>query len=203
MYLMPKIMKRILFVLFTLFCFLSGESFAFAAVSLDTSGLTEAQKAELVLKAEELKKQAVEDAKDKIAKVDVDEANKWVDLGRNIATTITTTAGELGIAADKFLDSTSGKITLLLIFWHVAGRDFVGLVVGIPLLIVLICVWVWSFRRMCIIKSVTEKEPEKGFKKNIVYEYYSSGDKSVNNTRVWMFCLLIAIIWICCGFIIF
>lgn len=175
-------------------------SFPVAAIEVDTSGMTNAQKAELVLKAEELKKQAVDEAKKvaETATIEVDDASKWVDLGKNIATVITTVAGDLGIAADKFLGSTSGKITLFIVFWKVAGKDMLGFIIGCPLLIVLVSLWVWSFRRMCIIRSITEKKPTEGFRSIREFEFYGSDDESTNITRVFMAIVLVIIIWICC-----
>lgn len=46
---------------------------------------------------------------------------EWVDLGKNAALAITEVAGGLGVAADKVLDSTSGKIAVALIGAKVLG----------------------------------------------------------------------------------
>ena len=164
------------------------------AIDVDTSGLTEVQKAQLVLKAEELKKLAVQEAK---PIVDLEEADKWVNLGKDIATVVTTTAGELGIAADKFLESTTGKMTMFFVFWKIAGKDVLGFIVGTGLLTVLLPTWFWSFRRMCVIESVEVKEPEKGFKSLREYRYQDGSKDSVIGMRVVMFVVLALILWMC------
>jgi hypothetical protein len=179
-------MKEKIFVLAMFFCFLSVLSFpAYAATVVDTSNLTESQKAELVLQAEKMKQEAAITSAQKV--------NEWVDVGKNIGMALTSSAKELGVAADTFLQSTAGKITVVFIFWKVMGRDLVHFIIGFLFFVVSITSWIYFFRRMCVIKSVNIEYPKEGLLKRIKhFDYYGEGD--VDGTRWAMFVALIIVI---------
>ena len=124
---------------------------AMAQVIINTSGLTDEQKAQLVVQAEAMKKNQT------IESLNPEKLNEWVTLGKNIGLAITATAKELGVAADSFLNSTTGKITVGLIVWHYAGKDIINLVGGTIAWIILTSIVIWSFRFFHMTKRVTTK----------------------------------------------
>ncbi len=155
------------------------------AADIDMRGLTAEQRAQLVIQAEQMKKKETPT---------VEKVSQWVELGKNVGVALTSTAKELGVAADTFLQSTTGKITIVLIFWKIMGRDLVHMFVGIGLLCTLVPLWVYLFRKMCLIKSVRTEYPTEKFKKVKIVEHY--GEDVVDGTRVLMFIVLAIIIFI-------
>lgn len=152
------------------------------SAEINTNGLTEEQKAQLIIQAEQMKKQQMPT---------VEKVNQWVDLGKNVGLALVSTAKELGVAADAFLQSTTGKITVALIFWKIMGRDVLHMFVGVGLMCILIPLWIYFFRKMCIIKSVKiEYLTDKPFKKIKHIEHYGEGD--IDGTRVVMLIVLAA-----------
>lgn len=149
---------------------------------VDAEGLTKEQEAQIQLQIEQIKKEGQ-------SKATVETANEWVDLGKNVALAFTTVAKDLGVAADSFLQSTTGKVTLVLIVWKVAGKDIIGVIIGVIMMIAFTTMWVYFFRRLCIVKSVVIKTPETGFKKVKEVRYYNEDE--VVGTRVTMLFILI------------
>lgn len=150
--------------------------------SVDLSGLTEKQKAELVRQAENMKTEATQTQ-------NTETVNKWVDTGKNVALAITTVAKDLGIAADTFMESTTGKITAATVLWIVLGKDIIQIAVGLLLFGVGLPLWVYFFRRLCVIKSIVTTPTEGRWRVKKGITYYEEGE--VDNTRWTMLILLV------------
>lgn len=182
-------MKAMMLSFMLMVAFLFPGRPAFANVEgINLSGLTEAQKAELVQKAEEMK----------VPKegVSVQKVNEWVDLGKNVAIAFTSAAKELGIAADAFLNSNTGKLTAALIIWKVLGQDVLHFIVGGAFLVVLIPMWAYYFRRLCVVRTVKITYPEKGkgIRKIKEFEYMNGDDSTVQVLRWVMAAIFLLII---------
>lgn len=152
------------------------------SADVDVGGLTKEQEAQIQLQIEQIKKEGQ-------SKATVETANEWVDFGKNVALAFTTVAKDLGVAADSFLQSTTGKVTLVLIVWKVAGKDIIGVIIGVIMMIAFTTMWVYFFRRLCIVKRVVIKTPETGYKKVKEEQYYDEDE--VMGTRMMMLLVLI------------
>lgn len=164
----------------------------YAGVSLDTGGLTEAQKAQLVIEIEKMKSEAKKVEAPSVPVVQ--KAEEWVELGEKIARVMITVAKQLGVAADELLNSTTGKITMVIVVWKLIGQDLLGVAVGISFLVVFILMWAYYFRRLCVIKGVIEKTPEKGFRRVREYQYHDYKDGTIQGIRFLMFIILVIIV---------
>ncbi|NTW13908.1 MAG: hypothetical protein HGA31_02660 [Candidatus Moranbacteria bacterium] len=154
---------------------------------VDLHGLTEAQKAQLVQQAEEMK--APKEG------VTAQKVNEWVDLGKNVAIAFTSAAKELGIAADAFLNSNTGKLTAALIIWKVLGQDVLHFIIGGTLLVVLIPMWAHYFRRLCVVQTVKITYPEKGKGVRKIKEYvYMNGDDDTVQVIRWIMLVVLALV---------
>lgn len=158
------------------------------SADVDVGGLTKEQEAQIQLKIEQIKKEGQSKSE-----ATVETANEWVDFGKNVALAFTTVAKDLGVAADSFLQSTTGKVTLALIVWKVAGKDIIGVIIGVIMMIAFTTMWVYFFRRLCIVKSVVIKTPETGFKK-VKEERYYDGDEVIEIRLIMLFVLIIEVI---------
>ena len=158
--------------------FFTGICFA----EISTAGLTKEMEAQLIIQAEQMKKSVGT----------TEQVNQWVDVGKNIGMAITSVAKELGVAVDSFMNTTTGKITMGLIIYKVIGRDLIHIMVGISLLITLLSLWVYFFRKLCVIKSITIEYPTEKFKKIKRVEHYRADE--VDGTRLMMLFALAGII---------
>lgn len=197
-------MKEIMMLLVGIFCLLFATvSFAESIAQINLSGLSEEQRAQLVMQAEQMKKSADVDAEK--SKQIVEMANEYTQLAENISAVIVTVAGKVGIAADEFLKSTSGKITVGLIFWKMAGKDLSGMiihiVVGVGLFFIMMPIWIYMFRRLCLIQSIEIQVPEEGFKRKKEITYMDGRNDSVQIMRFIMLVVLVGLIFACIGII--
>lgn len=164
-----------------------------AQVNVNTSGLTDAQKAKLIQMAETMKEEVAK--AEQASQFSPERVNEWTELGKNIALAFTTVAKELGVAADQFLNSTTGKVTLVLIIWKVAGQDILGLALGVMFLLTFVPLWVYFFRKLCLMKSVTIEAIEGQRRPKRTVEYFG---KDINDdiiiTRWVMLFVLMSIV---------
>ena len=165
---------------------------------IDERGLTEEQKHQLALQAEQMKKQNESGAIDPSA-IDPQKLNEWVDLGENIGVAVAATAKELGVAADEFLNTRTGQITVVLIVWKVMGEDIVGIIGGTMAWIAITMLIVWSFKYFFMSKKVVNKESgEVTYVRR--YEFHSSDARAAAAcAHVGMFILTCIV----CGSIVF
>lgn len=115
----------------------------FAAVEINTQGLTEKQKAELVTQIEDLKTKAKEAA----AVPTVERANQWVEVGRNAGLALASCAKEVGIAGDAFLNSYTGKVVFSVLIFKMIGGPLIHFAAGVLILGICIPIWIWSYRK--------------------------------------------------------
>ena len=156
---------------------------------IDTSGLTPEQKAELQLQAEQMKKK----------KLDAAEVGEYAVLGQQVAKAIGAACKELNVAVNDFAATPVGKMTIVLIMWKVAGREVAKIVTGGILFVILISIWIYLFRRMCVIKEIKYKD---GKKDGVVYYNSENCSSDLGITRVIMgIALLVSVV--ACSLIMF
>lgn len=168
-------MKKLLLTLLLLF------AMPVQAQDLVIRGLNEEQSAELALKAAQMKSMPNS----------VEQLTEYAEIGQKYGIAIVATAKELGIAADELLDTTVGKVAMVLIVWKVAGESLLGIVGGFIWFIAAIPMWLYMFRRLCLIESVV-KTPVEGrvFRKKVVN--YVHGNEREGH-KILMMIILIAI----------
>ncbi len=179
-------MIRILMLVFALVAFSIPVAHA---ERLLVDGLTEEQVAKLQLDAAKMK---AAPAKGNVT----DRMAEYAEIGQKYGVALAATAKELGVAADELLDTTVGKVALVLIVWKVMGDDLLGVVVGIPYMVLGFFAWFYMFRRMCVIKTVT-KEPIEGrwLRKKIV-TYHDTSNESTWSTRWVMLLAMVTCVFV-------
>jgi hypothetical protein len=123
-------MKKLLLILALMF---STAVYAGSATSVDVSGLSEEQIAEL--------KKTVIDAKlHKESPVNISaavrqEAGAWGDMGANMGKAMVGAAKEMGVAANDFSQTSLGKVTVAIVVYKIIGRDILKMISGFLVLL--------------------------------------------------------------------
>lgn len=97
----------------------------FAAVQVDTSGLTDAQKATLVQQAEQMKAEV--QSPEGVAET----VDKWVNVGERFGKMMGGAAKEVGMAANDFLQTPVGMLTAGLIIFNYVGGPIIHVTLGL------------------------------------------------------------------------
>ena len=105
---------------------MSSMAFAGERVSIDTSKLTAEQK-------EQLGKMVLQDSPKTDGELDMLE--KAARFGQIIGSGIGAAASELGIAVNEFSQTTPGRVAMLILVWKYMGDAILGVMVGIPVLV--------------------------------------------------------------------
>lgn len=175
--------------LFAVFALMLSMSFAHANTDTRLSGydnLSDAQKAELAVKVSEMASQQKAPAVPTIGTVE-----KWAGFGQQIGSALAGTARELGIVANEFIKTPAGQVTMYLVIWKVMGSEVVHVGAGLLILSIFVPLWIYLFRRMCIIKGFNIKTitDDAGKTKNVkVPEFFQPSE--VSEERGWMLVIL-------------
>ena len=105
---------------------MSSMAFAGERVSIDTSKLTAEQK-------DQLGKMVLQDSPKTDGELDMLE--KAARFGQIIGSGIGAAARELGIAVNEFSQTTPGRVAMLILVWKYMGDAILGVMVGIPVLV--------------------------------------------------------------------
>ncbi len=82
---------------------------------------------------------------------------KWVGLGKEVGVAVNDSLAALTDQSERFGKTNVGKFTMFIVAYKVLGKDAVGVVIGVPLLVVFLVIWVWSYRRTCIQRTILVK----------------------------------------------
>lgn len=115
------------------------------AQTIDISKLTPDQQAALQKSAASMAPGAAVEVKN-ISATAREETEKWAELGGNMGKAAVGAAREIGMAANEFVSTPLGKITMGVVVYKVIGKEIVRTVIGLGLLIFFFTMAVVMFR---------------------------------------------------------
>ena len=85
---------------------------------------------------------------------------KWVGLGKEVGVAVDSSLGAITDQADHFSKTGVGKLTIALVIWKVLGDQAVHIVAAGVELMLIIPLWIWSYRKFCFSHRIlVEKGP--------------------------------------------
>jgi len=101
----------------------------------------------------------------------IEQAGKFVGLGKEIGTAMNESLAALTETASKFADTKLGKFTLFLVAYKVIGKDLIQYVISFILLLVGIPTFIHLILKNCITRKIPVETDED--KPNVIkYETY-------------------------------
>lgn len=98
---------------------------------------------ELIVQCEQKKLLAAQEASNSVVSItkpdgtiSTEKLSEWGKIAQEFAKALGIAAKEMGIAIDDFLGTTAGKLTAIIIIYHVMGEAILGIFLGIPLMFV-------------------------------------------------------------------
>lgn len=167
-------------------------SVSFAGIDKDDLGdfnkLTATQKAEIISQIAHSKEQNDKFGVGQIPTTP-EKLRKWAEVGSAVGKGLVATASELGVEVNEFAKTGVGKLAIVLLIWKVMGSDIIHIVGGIMWFMIALPMWMYYFRKLCIVKDITYND--KG--KKIKVSYFEKGE--VEEARITMtFAIVIIII---------
>lgn len=175
-------------------------TFAYAdtpSVQSQMGKLSDTKRAELALKIAQAVEEEQAATAPILSKVPASaQMEKWASVGEQIGKALAGTARELGVVANDFIKTPAGQITMAMIVWKIMGHEIAQLAVGLLMFFTLVPLWVYMFRRMCIIKSVTYNTTTVEGKsvKTKEVQYYNSAKDDIEGTKFFMGLFLVCIV---------
>lgn len=116
-----------------------------------------------------------------------EEVTRLKMIGQSIGVAFTAFASELGVNPLELSSMDIGKEGYAIIVWKVVGPGIVGIFLSLFILLVGVPLWIYLFRRMCVIKSIEYADG----KKRLVTHH---GEGSVDGTRIIMMIAIAALL---------
>jgi hypothetical protein len=120
------------------------------------------------------------------------DANKWIGLGREIGAATREGLNAVVETAEKFGTTKVGTFVMVMIAWKIMAKDVIGIVLGVPLLIGGVCIWIWAMKRLYFgYRIVAEVDGRtKKYADHPPYKFDSSDARTA--TGIFMFISLAA-----------
>lgn len=105
------------------------------------------------------------------------QVSQWVGIGREIGEATREGLNAVVDTTEKFGSTKVGTFVMVMIAWRVMAREILGVVLGIPILIAGVCVWLWAAKRLFFGYRVLAKKEghTKTYEDHPSYEF-ASGD---------------------------
>ena len=127
---------------------------------------------------------------------------KWVGMGKEIGEAANGALGAVTTNAEQLSQTGVGKFLLFIVAWKVLGKDIIQFLVGVPMLIFGLSVFVWSWRRNCIFPRVVKVTKGEG-KKIVEYDQSEDWDEQQANYLRWAHIGMLFLWVLMCMIIIF
>lgn len=119
---------------------------------IDVNGLTAEQIAEIKNRTEEMRAKTPEGQ----TQATIEKAQTYVEIGRSLGAGIGEAARSMGVAVNDFANTPVGRLATFAILWKVIGYDFIGIIFGVIWFTIMVPLWVYFFRRICLQGEVRE-----------------------------------------------
>jgi hypothetical protein len=103
-----------------------------------------------------------------------DKNQSWAGLGHEIGTAVNESLSAVTTQAANFGNTSIGKITIAIVVYKIIGKDLTNLFIGLILIAVIIPIWLWSFWKNCLTRSILVGVSKEGLK---TYEVINKCDR--------------------------
>lgn len=94
-----------------------------------------------------LTKDQLDQVRQKQIQEKVQSYGKWVGIGHELGTAVNESLTAVTTQANNFAQTPVGKLTAALVIWKVVGHDVMGFIVGSLEIIIILPIWIWSYRK--------------------------------------------------------
>jgi len=153
-------------------------------------GLSDAQRAEIVLQAANLA--AANKAVPETIVPKVNEVREWTALIDAVGDGIVDVAKKTGMAVNDFSESRVGMFTMFIIAWNYLGQDLLGVIFGFSWLTFMVPAWIYCYRRLFLFEQVVyyDKSSSGGKRKEVSY----SDGKRIGDATTFFYWLTLVLI---------
>lgn len=87
--------------------------------------------------------------------------SKWIGMGREVGIATREGLNAVVDTAEKFGTTKVGTFVLVMVAWNIMAKQVLGVILGIPILIAGVGVWMWAMKRLFFGYRVLEKKEGK------------------------------------------
>lgn len=109
------------------------------------------------------------------------ELGTWANWGKEIGVATREALTAVVDQSERFGATKVGTFVMVMVAWRIMGKDLMGFVIGVPMLITVLCLWVWTVKRLFFgYKAVDTRTGWLGLQKTykLIPPYKFSGDEA-------------------------
>lgn len=92
----------------------------------------------------------------------VENISQWVGLGKEIGVAMNEGLNALTTNAVNFSETELGRFTMFIIAWKVLGKDAMRIFIALPAWLLIMGLFVWSYRRSCFPNKILKSKTDAG-----------------------------------------
>lgn len=104
------------------------------------------------------------------------EVHSWVGVGKEVGVAINDSMSAINIQANNFAQTPVGKLTAIVVVWKLIGDSLIGILVhismGLLFMVVSLSIWLWSYKKTCMTRSV------------VIGEHYNDKGKKIRDYKI-------------------
>lgn len=119
--------------------------------------------------------------------------SSWIGMGKEIGLATREGLNAVVDTAEKFGSTKVGNFVMIMVAWKIIGRDVLGIVLGIPIMIAGVILWIWVGKRLFFgYQVLTEIRPDKTKVYQTERYEFNGGSDARGAAGVAMFATIVA-----------
>ena len=86
------------------------------------------------------------------------DVHEWAGVGKEVGEAVNSSLAAITTQSNNFAQTGVGRVTIALVVWKVLGDQAVHILGGIIEVIILLPLWLWSYRRVCLPRRIVIEE---------------------------------------------
>jgi hypothetical protein len=116
--------------------------------------------------------------------------HEWAGVGKEVGEAVNSSLAAVTVQTNSFAQTGVGKLTMVLVVWKILGDQIVHLVGGAIELVVFLPLWIWSYRKTCMVRRI---KTGKDTWQTVDYKKDSYGDCSPRQAHLLAIVILMGI----------
>jgi len=92
------------------------------------------------------------------ASIQQEHAKTWIGIGKEFGDAVNSGLAAVTTQSNNFAQTPVGKITVFLIAWKILGDQITHFIGGTLEILIFLPLWIWSYRRICLPKTLLVRE---------------------------------------------
>lgn len=127
----------------------------------------------------------------------VSKAAEWAGIGKEVGIATKEALNAVVDTSEKFGSTKVGTFVMIMVAWKIMAKDILAIIIGIPIWVVGLCIWIWAAKKFFFGYKVLDKQEGKTkfYSQHEPYNFNSEDARSATGIIL----TLIIVVWFIVG----